>query len=310
MAFAQSIPNGTITQGEVWTPAQWNAAWQAKQDYTAPPNLSSVNTQYVYSSAESSVGIAIGSITNYGYQPGDPRRYGATACATYGACTTGDTDSTAALNTACKLGNVNIFYYYYRVTSTVTCSFTQGLVTFTGGAFLQATSGFSGTYVLNLTGAQMLVMNAGIDSGALSISGSTPGGIEVNGGANLLIAPYVAHFHGSGVNGIALISSVAGDSVILRGYGNEWLNSDSQFGTDANFTATALYVNRADCYVIDSTFRWSGINVFVDSGFGDYLVHSRPLLQRSARRAGSRRSDQCIRGAGCREYLLPRQLLR
>jgi hypothetical protein len=29
---AQSVPNGTITQGEVWTPSQWNAAWQSKQD--------------------------------------------------------------------------------------------------------------------------------------------------------------------------------------------------------------------------------------------------------------------------------------
>lgn len=31
-AFAQSIPNGTITQGQVWSPAQWNLAWQSKQD--------------------------------------------------------------------------------------------------------------------------------------------------------------------------------------------------------------------------------------------------------------------------------------
>jgi len=35
-AFAQSVPNGTITQGEVWTPAQWNNAWSSKTDYPAP----------------------------------------------------------------------------------------------------------------------------------------------------------------------------------------------------------------------------------------------------------------------------------
>lgn len=36
IAFGQSIPNGTIIQGQVWTPAQWNAAWQAKADTNNP----------------------------------------------------------------------------------------------------------------------------------------------------------------------------------------------------------------------------------------------------------------------------------
>lgn len=34
--FAQSVPNGgNITQGTVWTPAQWNIAWASKLDLTA-----------------------------------------------------------------------------------------------------------------------------------------------------------------------------------------------------------------------------------------------------------------------------------
>jgi hypothetical protein len=32
LLLAQSVPNGTISQGQVWTPAQWNTAWQAKAD--------------------------------------------------------------------------------------------------------------------------------------------------------------------------------------------------------------------------------------------------------------------------------------
>jgi len=32
IALAQSVPNGTITQGQVWTAAQWNSAWAAKVD--------------------------------------------------------------------------------------------------------------------------------------------------------------------------------------------------------------------------------------------------------------------------------------
>jgi hypothetical protein len=34
LALAQSVPNGgVITLGQVWTPAQWNTAWQSKVDY-------------------------------------------------------------------------------------------------------------------------------------------------------------------------------------------------------------------------------------------------------------------------------------
>lgn len=37
VAAAQTIPNGntSLTQGQVWTAAQWNTAWQAKVDVTA-----------------------------------------------------------------------------------------------------------------------------------------------------------------------------------------------------------------------------------------------------------------------------------
>lgn len=37
-AFAQSVPNGTISQGQVWTPTQWNTAWQSKIDYNIGTN--------------------------------------------------------------------------------------------------------------------------------------------------------------------------------------------------------------------------------------------------------------------------------
>jgi hypothetical protein len=34
LLWAQSVPNGTVVQGQVWSPAQWNSAWQAKVDVT------------------------------------------------------------------------------------------------------------------------------------------------------------------------------------------------------------------------------------------------------------------------------------
>lgn len=39
-AIGQSVPNGTITQGQVWSPAQWNLAWQSKLDATIVSNTS------------------------------------------------------------------------------------------------------------------------------------------------------------------------------------------------------------------------------------------------------------------------------
>jgi len=34
VAIAQSVPNGQIVQGEIWSPSQWNSAFQAKVDVT------------------------------------------------------------------------------------------------------------------------------------------------------------------------------------------------------------------------------------------------------------------------------------
>jgi len=39
--LAQSVPNSPITQGQVWTPAQWNDAWASKQDWDANIPVSS-----------------------------------------------------------------------------------------------------------------------------------------------------------------------------------------------------------------------------------------------------------------------------
>lgn len=36
LAFGQSVPNGGISQGQVWTTAQWIAAWQSKADAASP----------------------------------------------------------------------------------------------------------------------------------------------------------------------------------------------------------------------------------------------------------------------------------
>jgi hypothetical protein len=71
LAQGQSIPNGAITQGQVWTPAQWNNAWQSKVD------LSQIGTTiptYPQTAAEIAAGVTP---TNYTYPAGNVLRYGA-----------------------------------------------------------------------------------------------------------------------------------------------------------------------------------------------------------------------------------------
>lgn len=82
-AFAQTVPNGGITPGLVWTVPQWNAAWQAKVDITAR------------TAAEIAAAVTP---TNTGYLPGNVLRYGADP--------TGASDSTTAIINAHKLGIV------------------------------------------------------------------------------------------------------------------------------------------------------------------------------------------------------------
>lgn len=77
VALGQTVPNGTITQGQIWTPAQWNAAWGAKQDLT------------FQTAGEIAAGVTPCSLF---YLPGNVLRY----CAD----PTGVADSTSAIQNA------------------------------------------------------------------------------------------------------------------------------------------------------------------------------------------------------------------
>jgi hypothetical protein len=74
LALGQSVPNGTITQGQVWTPAQWNFAWQSKANVTSGTltnptitnpsiNGGSVNSSTINSSTISAPTITGGTLT-------------------------------------------------------------------------------------------------------------------------------------------------------------------------------------------------------------------------------------------------------
>lgn len=83
VAFSQSVPNGTIQPGQVWTVPQWNSAWQSKADLTTTPS-------YVQTAAEISAGVTP---VQYGIAPCNVNRYGLNT-------TPGTTDMSTAFSNA------------------------------------------------------------------------------------------------------------------------------------------------------------------------------------------------------------------
>jgi len=227
------------------------------------------------SAAEIAAGITPTS-AGYGWPIGNPIRYGADP--------TGVNDSTAALNAACKMPYVSVSSGTYLTVNGMTCNVTQQVITFQGGALLEAPSGFSGTYVLIISGASTTVYNAQIDAGA-ALGVTNAGGIQVAGYGAELYSPNVVHF---ATNGIALNGTAGGDTIVRDSRVQQWLSSDSQYSSDGNFTANAIYVNRADCYVMGGIIRWSGVNIYADAAAANIWIMGAHFYNG---RQGSARSD-------------------
>lgn len=87
LSLSQSVPNGTITQGQVWSAAQWNAAWQSKTDYPAPCSAMPSFTGAFTSSGCVLSGVLANGYGGTGTTTGVPAATSITALATAGALT-------------------------------------------------------------------------------------------------------------------------------------------------------------------------------------------------------------------------------
>lgn len=82
-AVAQSVPNGTISQGQQWTTQQWNNAWQSKQDvltYTPLKPANNLNDLGNIAQARINLGIGTAGTVNTGTS-------GSTVCLLNTSCT-------------------------------------------------------------------------------------------------------------------------------------------------------------------------------------------------------------------------------
>jgi hypothetical protein len=81
--MAQSIPNGSISQGQQWTIQQWNQAWQSKQDvltYTPLKPQNNLSDVANVAQARANLGIGSSGVVNTGTS-------GAAVCLLNTACT-------------------------------------------------------------------------------------------------------------------------------------------------------------------------------------------------------------------------------
>jgi hypothetical protein len=179
LAFGQTVPNGGITNQQIWTTAQWIAAWQGKADTASPaltgtplingvPIPSTVSPAFTGTPTIAGVPIptnpqtaaeiaAAVTPTNYAYPAGNVLRYGADL--------TGATDVSAALIKAASIhGIVIIPPGQYLLNGTATVALNNVQIECQGGPPNASTNyGTSGsTFLLTSTSVQPFTIGNGV----------------------------------------------------------------------------------------------------------------------------------------------------
>ncbi len=113
------------------------------------------------------------------------------------------------------------------------------------------------------------------------------GGFSLVGFGSKVVRCEVVRFKGRG----ASLTGAGGQCKVIDSSFTEWSLGDPEFATDANYTATCIYVNKNDCYIGQNTIaRWAKIGLHMgpecktlvaDSGFHPYLGGG-DLVQRQA----------------------------
>ena len=169
----QSVPNGgTITNGQIWTAAQWNAAWESKTDY--PVSASAIGTGTL---AAAYGGTGANSLTSHAVVLGNGTGalYPVGSLGTSGQCFVSNGGSSDPSFQSCPGGGSGVSSI--TGSSGVSASASTGAVTLSlstiaAGTILGNNTGSSGV-PLALTAAQAASILAGTGSGTLAAGNDT-----------------------------------------------------------------------------------------------------------------------------------------
>lgn len=247
VVLAQSVPNGTIVQGQIWTPTQWNSAWQSKADTASPaltgtPLINGVPIPtYPQTAAEIAAGVTPVNLT---FPVGNALRFGCDP--------TGVTSSQACIaNIATYLNSVSggTEYFPSGVYVTAGNSFTRAQILVRG-------DGPSSTFFLNSsTNSPALTFGDGVTArfggGIEGVGFSGKAGVTGVAGQAGFSFLKVGQFHIDNVN----VNNVApGGAALFQG---AIFSSASQFfvrnlQVQASINDGITNLNGVDAYITDS----------------------------------------------------------
>jgi hypothetical protein len=190
------VPNGTIQQGQIWTPAQWNTAWQSKVDasggFSTNETLTTpdINDPTIVGGTMSAPTISNPTITGVFTGPGaftGPVTGANITSGTFTATLTGMTTTVTATATYTIAGNIAVISI---PTTTGTSNSTSFTITGLPSALQPATQNqivttlFESGSVGALGGAQLTPGSSVITCFAGQVSGATIGFISTGWSAS------------------------------------------------------------------------------------------------------------------------------
>ncbi len=176
----------------------------------------------------------------------------------FGAVGDGSTDDTAAISSALNSGfDIDGCGYTYAVSTTITVTavnrtFRNLRIQAIGGTLNATTPAFT------ITGANNTFDTLLFDGGKFAA------GFNCVAGRTVINNAEIRHFKGYGV---CHNSGGSGDMRLTNSTVYEYSSGDTEFATDANFTAECLQIKRADSMVFNCVLKWAKTNLhFYDNG--------------------------------------------
>lgn len=221
VAYAQTVPNAPIVSGTVWTPDQWVAAWQSKQDtlgftpMNGTNNLSEITNA---ASARSTLGLGTVSTLNTGTSGGNVCLPNANC--TYSALQTFNNGiSTTSITGTADLSTLTATAAFASVSATMANRFARQISVLDFDASACSSSSYDSTNAFYLASAWMFAHGPGVinvPAGHCKIGNASHPVLNLNQGTSLRGAGTSATFLEAGQANPAPLIQMQGQGNIIE----------------------------------------------------------------------------------------------